>query len=176
MKREQQDQDLERLLREHLAAELDGQLGRSRRAFEQHLAHTRTAAPSLTASRPAAQKTWLLAAAVGTAVAASLAALWAVPIVRTSHPVPVVGTAAPMTNSLPATQTAEPPSRWQQVEQVTRSISLDRGVVIIDDHTPARLIRRVATERTQWVDPQRGVSIEAIVPRENVSLISLDTY
>jgi hypothetical protein len=49
-------------------------------------------------------------------------------------------------------------------------------VLVLDGEAPARVVTRVSMERTEWVDPTRGVRVEETVPRERVMLIGIDTY
>ena len=180
-----EDQILESDLREHLAAELDTQLGRSKRAFREYIVRTRVSAPDvIVKTSTAAQfraKFWTLTAAG--AIAAGLAAFWAVPLVMNrgnttaindpTHAAPAAELAA-VTAASPTDDAAG--GEWEEVEKVVSTMTVDDGLVIIDDRTPARLIRRVEMERMQWFDQRRGMSLETVVPRENVQLITLDTY
>jgi hypothetical protein len=191
MNREYDEDEIENLLRDHLAAELDTQRGRARRAFEAHVAHVaRTGVGGASRapahgvlSRERRARLWVVGA-VGTAVAASLAGLWAVPVARTGNSTSVMETTtggAPRAEN-PGTQpqtphlVSDPAVYWERTEQLVSSVTLDKGTVVVDDDTPVRVIRRVAVERTQWVDPRRGVTVEAVVPHEDVKLIVMDTY
>ena len=207
MNPEYDDPELDALLKSHLAAELDGQLGRAGRAFEEHLRLSRTTLLPRP-RRSIRARSWMIGAIASAAVAASVgAAMWVVPAANPTQPgdtpltvvkgpgidpagidpggigpahVSPGGAPAPVTptDSGSIASAAPPPDapQWEQVEQLVSTVSLDKGVVLLDDHTPARLVRRVSLEQTEWVDPQRGVRVQAFVPRQDVRLISLDTY
>lgn len=172
MKRETfEDDQLDAMLREHLAATLDSQLGRSRRAFEAHIA-----GPRKPSRRSTNKRAWTAIGVLTGGLAASLlAAAWALPIHKPASPVPI----AASTNVLPTSSSpapAEAAYRFRKVGQVLSCRTQDEGLIVIDDHTPARIVRQVEMERTQWFDEGRGVRIETITPREDVKLIHLETY
>src|SRR5215217_3961119 len=83
MSEDEEDRELESRLRGFLDTELNGQLGRARQAFEKHLA-SGTASPAPRRGRRFI-RTWTIGL-VGTAAAASLAALWATPALRQAEP------------------------------------------------------------------------------------------
>ena len=169
------------------------------------LAHPAVAAAAPAARRGRTRATgaplWVIGA-LGTAVAASIgAAVWVAPVgqqvpddrVALTHTRPATpeeptapgrgGSAAVVAQATgPAAAPTETPAempaapRWEQVEQLVSTVTLDNGPVVLEDNTPARLIRRVALERTEWVDEQAGVRVRAVVPRDDVQLIALDTY
>jgi hypothetical protein len=192
MNDESNDPQRDETLRRHFAAALDGQAGRARAAFERHVEQQR-GAPGRGRTRPRGARAgmWVVAG-VGAAMAASLAAIWAVPLMRTTPPTPSasVNHAGPAAlghsqamvaaTSLPSPTTAAAlaadGSRWTQVGLAVTSAAVDEGVVVIDDRTPARIVKRLSIERTQWVDPARGVRVETVVPRERTMLIDMDTY
>ena len=194
MDKEFNDDGLDATLRTYLSAELDGQLGRAGQAFQEHLAlahpTTRQRSAGTRSTRSTRAGLWLIGA-MGTAVAASVAAtMWAVPVTtrpggndsvvaaipKAKEPVEVdraPGNETPRDAVATSVSTA---ANWEQVQQVVSSQTVDRGLVLLDDNTPARLVRRVSLEQTEWVDEQRGVRMQAFVPRQEAQLISLDTY
>lgn len=171
------DDDLDEKLRVHLAAELDGQLGRAERAFRDEV---RLATPVLaTRLRTSRSHVWTIGA-VGAAVAASMAAMWVVPVAPPDDAfMAATQPGGPGDIALMATPSEAAPDvspQWQQVEQVVNSMTLDEGLVLLDDDTPARLVRQVSLEQLEWVDERRGLRVQAVVPREGARLIPIDTY
>jgi hypothetical protein len=170
------EQEIDEALRAYVAAELDPQLGRARRAFERHVMKpARRPAPRVYA------RGWVIGV-IGTAAAASVAALvWAVPGLmqprgsRLIDPI-IAGVPTSQTSiniSAPLVSTAVD---WQQTSHEVSSYCIPSDTLIFEGNTPARVVRQVEMERTQWVDERRGVRVEAVVPRERVRLIELDTY
>ncbi len=64
----------------------------------------------------------------------------------------------------------------EEVQQVVSTLALDKGVVMLEGETPARVVRNVSMERTQWYDERKGVSVEVEVPHEKTILLPVDTY
>ena len=199
MSRETNERDddgggVDAMLRDHFAAALDGHVGRSRRAFERHVAAMSTAAsPVFDAPlRTRDRRGWVIAG-LGAGLAASVAAIFVIPTLRVAPQPPVAAVsnrevgpgiaghrggsplaAAPIP-SVPATNVVSP-FHFQKVDEVLSRHAEVEGLIVIDDHTPARIVRERAVERTRWVDERRGVRIETIVPREDVKLIHLETH
>lgn len=179
-----EDKVLESELRDHLAAELDAQLGRSKVAFRKYIVQTRVHAPVVvikTSTEPNFRaKFWTIA--VGGSIAAAVAGFWLLPTVFhrlapsavTSHSLP----SAPQVDTSASAMAVDRSggAEWEEVEKVVSTQTVDDGLFIMDDRTPVRLIRQVETERMQWIDQRRGVRIETIVPRANAQFIALETY
>jgi hypothetical protein len=168
-------------LRAYLASELDPQCGRARRAFERHLAATARTGRRGPGSRSHTMPAWVVGA-VGTGLAASVAALvWAVPSLRESEhptivqPFPIDATTLPAGPHDPALRLAST-SSWEQTSHEVSSIYIPADTLVFEGATPARVVRQLQMERTQWTDERRGVRVEAVVPRQSVRLIALDTY
>jgi hypothetical protein len=64
---------------------------------------------------------------------------------------------------------------WQQLQQVDTSATLDQGTIVVGG-APARVVKTVSTQRTEWLGPDRNVRVETTVPQERVMLIGIDTY
>lgn len=189
MSSQHEEDEFDATLRGYLAAELDGQAGRAERAFRDHLRAARPAARPRTMRSNA----WLIGATAA-AVAASMAAMWAVPVTPPSgsgddssvvmkQPEPRAEIASKPEVTTPDGTPADTAMsgeaagpRWEQVEQVVSSVTLDDGLVLLADDTPARLVRQVALERVEWVDERLGVRVQALLPREGARLIPVDTY
>ena len=187
MSRQYEDDDiddgLDAMLRTHLAAKLDPQRGRARLAFETHLAAT----SPRSAHRPAPLRTrvWVIGV-VGTALAASIAALWAVPVAwrtdvkpvasgnpEVSQPKVPLPTPTPKTNRGAVVPIS---TQWEQVSSAVCSVSQDKGVLLIGNEVPARVVQQYETQRMQFVCPTRGVRVEIVVPRQTTRLIALETH
>ena len=153
------DEALGAILREHLASELDPQLGRSLERFRHHLR-----GDGLVPRR--AWGGWLVGI-VGGAMAASIAALWAGPALWPARPAgpggaPVVPVAADY--------------RFRLDDVTLLSQTRDGGTVLLDGRTPVRRIVRNELKQVRWVDPARDASFEQIVPHQDVMFIEMDTY
>jgi hypothetical protein len=184
---------LDATLRGFLGAELDGQLGRARAAFEARaIPSTRTTHGTVAQRqrRFSRSRVWAIGlTGAGAAMAASLAAVWAVPLLGRLSSHTTATTSSIVTPLLPsphaesprpadktATGTIGGPSDWQPVQQVTSSATLYQGVLLVGGKAPARVVRNLSTERTEWFDPDRNIRMETTVPHEKVMLINVDTY
>jgi len=157
---ERDDEQLEALLRQFLSDELDGRLGRSERHFRQYLS-----AVAATAWR---QRAWLIGAFIS-GMAASVAVLWAAPLLRhQQHPQAGESSSranrAPMANVVPAA-----------MEQFVQSRTTDEGIIMVGD-APVRVVHRQALERTRWLDAPGKVRAEQLTPRDDLMFIKLPTY
>ena len=65
------------------------------------------------------------------------------------------------------TQFVRSSSQWQTVSETPVTLKGD---------VPGRLISRQLFERVQWTDPQQHATFERLVPREKVTLITLENY
>jgi hypothetical protein len=160
----------EGLVREYLATELEPQAGRAEAKFRQMLAQ-RGSAVSQTARRgwgfPNRFTGWSLGL-VGTALAASLGALWAGPSLRQAAPT-TPGTNVPMVQR---PQVINP----IYVEQRTDSQMFDDGTFMTPDNTPIRVLHRRDMERTRWFDKDQKLTGEQVVPEDHVVYVKLKTY
>jgi len=75
------------------------------------------------------------------------------------------------TRDRPAPQSVPTKYRETVYEQVW-----DEGTVFLDPTMPCRKVRRSSLERVSWRDPERGVNMEVVVPREEIVLIGMETY
>lgn len=181
MDREHDEDEIDLTLRTYFAAELDGQLGRAERAFRDELRLTPLAATGPRRRRTLRSHAWMIGA-MGAAVAASMAAIWIVPVTPPGG-TPVALTQPGLDNrpttavagtSLEDLPTSQP--KWRQIEQVVNSMTLDDGLVLLEDNSPARLVRQVALHQVEWVDERSGVRVQAVLPRQGARLYPLDTY
>lgn len=174
--------EIDETLRRYFAVELDGQLGRAERAFRGELRLTPLAATGPRRRRRSLRSHAWVIGAMGAAAAASMAAMWIVPVtppggtpVAVTQPGVDDGAIAGVGGtSLEDLSTSQP--KWRQVEQVVNSMTLDDGLVLLEDNSPARLVRQVALQQVEWVDERSGVRVQAVLPREGARLIPVDTY
>jgi hypothetical protein len=152
------DQQIEDELSRHLSARLDPQVGRAAAYFEQ----------SLAANKPARNRAaflWTVGAGLVTATAAAIA------LAATLIPAPAARPHRPA-----VTPSAPPEVASVEPSEVVWWRSLDEGTVLLDDHTPARRVRRQILEQVQWYDPRRGTQVELTVPREEVLFVNMESY
>lgn len=187
------DDILDALMHRHIARELDGQVGRAQQEFHRVLSASSGAEGAATAS-PAGERSpravelkpqrtrsfWrdgvggrfvLLG---GTALAASILALFAAPLlfnrVPTTPVTPGGATGAPVI----APQTVSQP-----MLHMVHSRTFDEGTTVLggaDEPIPARKIRRVRIDQTQWYDREHNARIEVTAPSEDVRFMEVDTY
>jgi hypothetical protein len=156
MMREELDDVVDDLLRDHFRRELDPHVGQAERAVRR--------------GAPAGRRLWLggwwtaagaLAASVGivSAIAARMgtAAHQPTPQIVTTMPAPAAGEPVP-------------------IEQVVRSQAVDEGPVIVGDAGPARWVREKVVETTTFYDQESKSQVQLTVPKERVMLIGMQTY
>jgi hypothetical protein len=171
---------LESLLSRHFSKALDGQLGRAAERFEAEMARGPVASvqPSARWRRPD-RAFWAWAGSV-TAVAASIALVFAV--VRFGPPSPhdsrgslshTAPSTAPAGPTLVAS-TAPAPSE-EPIERAMWWRTIDQGTVYIDD-TPMRQLLRQQVEELKYRGPDGTESVQVNVPREEVMLVVYNKY
>src|SRR6185437_7091039 len=145
----------------------DGQLGRSEERFRQFLLQEQRApAPRSSFRLPNRFRGWTFGI-VGSALAASLAALWANPSLRTVAPENSNPTVAP--------SVVTPVNNPTFVEQDVQSQTFDDGTFMADGNTPVRILRRRDVERMRWFDQNRKLQGEQVVPRDHVIYVQMRT-
>ena len=166
---------LDGLLRDYFASRLDGQLGRAAAHFHRHLGGgstgTGAGAPPRTRRHHYNPGGGWVIGIVGSALAASIAALWAGPSLRlyTPRPDPV-----PPAISVASNDTEPPPLEMDELTLCSQT--RDGGTVVLDGQTAARRVIRRELKQTRWTDPTTGASLEIIEPRQDIMLIQLQTY
>lgn len=156
---EQDDQQLDAALAEFFHGALDGQRGRSESSFRQHLKAE---------SKLAWRTRSFLIAAFGAGLAASVAVLWASPVFR-------AGT-TPRPQRADETPRVDPSLVHPVVERWVDSRTSDEGVIMLDDETPVRVLRRQAIEQTRYYDEHDTVQSQEVTPRDDLVLMKLTTY
>jgi len=140
---------------------LDGQRGRAERAFREQLV-----APAPRARNGWKRNVWMIGSfGFGAAVAASVAVLWASPLLR-----------APDVTRQPVAEAASPALIPPTMEQVVQSQMVDEGTMFLADHTPVHVYRRHRLEQTRLFDRNEKVKAEQIVPEDDVVFVKLTTY
>jgi hypothetical protein len=167
---DEKDDAFDASLRKHLAAKLDAQRGRARRAFEAHVGAERTRDASLQPARPL----WVIGVA-GSMLAASIAALWAIPFVRDTGDVPLVTDSIPDTRPVFSQPAPQAVALWEPVAAEFNCVSENKGVLVLDDNTPVRVVEQYEIERVQYRD-NRGVLVELLCPRQTTTLMQLETH
>jgi hypothetical protein len=156
---EQDEQKLDATLAEFFRGTLDGQRGRSEAAFRQYLRGE---------SKLAWRTRSFLIGAFGAGLAASVAVLWASPIFHASSP---ARTLADDTNSRSDAGLVHP-----VVERSIDSRTSDEGVIMLDEETPVRVLRRQSIEQTRYFDQYDKVQSQEVTPRDDLVLMKLSTY
>jgi len=156
---EQDEQKLDATLAEFFRGALDGQRGRSEAAFRQYLRGE---------SKLAWRTRSFLIGAFGAGLAASVAVLWASPIFHTNASVRTV-----VDNS---TNPIDPAIVHPVVERLIDSRTSDEGVIMLDEETPVRVLRRQTIERTRYYDEYDAIQSQEVTPRDDLVLMKLTTY
>ena len=180
------DAKVETILRDYLSSRLDGQLGRAAAHFHRHLGGHDTGTSPSPGAGPSTRRRhhynagggWVIGI-VGSALAASIAALWAGPSLRFYTPEPNGPGATSPNHVQVASNGAAPASRGTGLEMDELTLcsqTRDGGTVVLDGNTPARRLIRRELKQERWVDPKTGASLEIIEPRQDVMFIQLETY
>ena len=163
---DQSDERLDARVRQHLASELDGQLGRSLAHFRRNIgAGAAPRALSYAPVRASRRGPWVIGA-IGSAIAASVAAVLLVPHIFMPTK-PIGGVPVP---------TVRDPLQTILVKESVHSRDFDRGLIISSDGSPVRRIHRVNLHERRWRDPETDAEIEQIVPSEEELYFELKTY
>jgi len=189
---ERDDAQLESLLREHFAAKLDGQLGKSAARFLREVGAAQPAQPQMrlvgeddnTDDAPLrlpraihehrrsgwSAFAWSIGLA-GAAVAAGIAVVMIlVPLVQrppANDNRVVIGPDSGHP-TLPVAPAGDTP---QDVEHALTWNTIDQGTVYLGGEVPLRSVVRQANETVRWYDPQRKARVEMTVPRDEVMLV-----
>jgi hypothetical protein len=153
---EKSEQDLDELLRRHLGACLDGQLGRAAAGFR----------AAERAERPAAAARWRWLIGGVTGIAAGVAIAWMMFANRLPHG--LISKPGLAVNGVSAD--AVPP----MVQSATWSPVKDDGLAVVDDQ-PVRQWRRQIVEEVEWYDAKDGAMVRTRMPRQQIILIGLRT-
>jgi hypothetical protein len=186
-----EDAELDRRLTAWLGSQLDGQLGRAEACF----ARSGVSAPLCGRTSRSLRWAWL---AVGAAAAAIALFVWQAGMLETADPPqaeapPRDASASKQvadSSSSSPTKSAEkfadaayrgaislaPDPKRLVLDQSVQWRTLDEGIVMLDDRTPVRKLRRQRLERVQWFDAARGATLEMLVPHEEVVFVALPVH
>lgn len=146
--------NLDSLLQQHLRAELDPHIGKTAEAF------TKTVKPL--------SRRWMIWA-VGSigAMAASIGIVWSM----SRHVAPT-----PKTHPSPQYVDSTRPTETWPVSQVEQQRNIDEGTVVFDGVGPARRVRQQIVETTTYYDPAGDGRLEVTVPTEGVTYVALQPH
>jgi len=187
------DAQLESLLREHFAAKLDGQLGRSAARFLRAVGADQTAQPQmrlvgeneidadapLPMPRPIHEHRrsgwsafgWSIGL-TGAAVAAGIAVVMVlVPLVQRPPAANKNVVIAPHADGPGSSVTTAGDAVPRDVEHALTWNTIDQGTVYLGGEVPLRSVVRQANETVRWYDPQHKAHVEMTVPRDEVMLV-----
>lgn len=155
------DDKLDTLLRGHMKRKLEPMIGAAAPAFTK-FALTHPAAPAIEPTAPlwARPSVWVTCAAT-LAAGVLLAIGWSY---LTETP-PVEDSPALLAQTTPDAPVTT--VQWWE--------SFDGGTVMLDNHTPARVIRRVQFEETRKTLPDGTISTQLGTPQQDVILVDFPT-
>jgi len=154
---EQDEQKLDATLAEYFRGSLDSQRGRSEAAFRQYLKGE---------SKLAWRTRSFLIGAFGAGLAASVAVLWASPIFHTNS----------SGRSVAGPNLTDSSIVHPVVERLIDSRTSDEGVIMLDEETPVRVLRRQSIEQTRYYNDQDKIQSQEVTPRDDLVLMKLTTY
>jgi hypothetical protein len=161
------DDDLDNLLRSHLAGQLDRQRGRAQLAFERQVV-----AP-LQRKEEAESERYRIGPArrwgvIALAMAACLALGVALPTFLNRDD------SRQIVESDPTPPQREPIDvQMAGLERTTYLRNVDHGPVILEQGSPARRIRQQRVDRYRWTDPRTNAQYEYTTPSEQELLIEM---
>jgi hypothetical protein len=156
------DDSLDATLKEFFSGSLSGQVGRAEREFQSHL---RSEAKS-----GRRQRTLLILAFTGS-MAATIAGLWASPLLRTIAPVKTQS----LVKADPSPVTAPATPVMDVVEHLTASRTIDEGVMMLEGE-PVRVYRKHSLEQTNVLDENDQVTSQETTPSDTLVFVKVNTY
>jgi hypothetical protein len=167
MSDEDENDQLDQMLSEHLHRRLDPQLGRASAAFE--------GSASASASSPSSRR-WLIPSVAGAGGLIAAAVMIALPLLRdrpiTRNGAPPKIVAVP-TSPIPSTTT---PQDELNFERLVLWRAVDEGASVVDSTVPVRKVRYEAVEQIEWEDPVDQATIQLSVPVAQVVLVQQPTF
>lgn len=158
---DEQDRQLDRLLRRHLAARLDPRLGVADRLPRMTLEPQRTRR---------ARGWWI---AGGAALAAGVALLLALRSALPGAGVAPPNGASPAAGAEAAVQTVASHAMVPVDRRITWD-TVDEGTIYLESGVPMRSLRQVQLETARWLDPRTGSIVEVSVPQQQVVLVGMN--
>jgi len=158
-------EQLDQMLSNHVRRRLDPQLGRASAAFEATAMKAASAMPVRSSRR------WVIpyAAGVGGLIAAAVLLAW--PLLREQpgvRGVPHVVVAKPTS--------AKAPDATVDYERFVMWRAVDEGAQVVESDVPVRKLRYEAVEQIQWDDPDDQATIQLSVPVAQVVLVQQPTF
>lgn len=157
---ERDDEQFDAMLSGFFEETLDPQLGRAERGFRRHLDDAARSAWRL--------RSWVIGA-FATGMAASVAMLWAVPLLTSTNP------GAP-TSSVRVAEGNPPSQVVPNVERVVQTNTTDEGVMVLDNDTPVRVLRRQQVDQTGPANGPGNTQAERAAPQDEWVFIKMPTY
>ena len=148
------DNNLDKLVKDHLDLELSSQLGRAEMAFRKN-----TCLPQ--PERASWHLPLWLAGSLGLAAAITVTVMAFRPTQSSSERI----------SSLRPTQVAATSPVKRELEYTTFTRTLDDGLVYLDDQTPVHQLRRQEVQQVSWMDADGKTQTKLTVPREDVYFI-----
>ncbi|HEY2584929.1 MAG TPA: hypothetical protein VGI81_04085 [Tepidisphaeraceae bacterium] len=157
---ERDDEQFDAMLSGFFQETLDPQRGRAERGFRRHLDEVARSAWRM--------RTWVIGA-FATGMAASVAMLWAVPLILPAHS----GSSQP---GVRIAQGTPAPDVIPNVERVVQTHTTDEGVMVLGDDSPVRVLRRQQLDQTRWTNDRHDVQREQSTPQDEWVFIKMPTY
>jgi hypothetical protein len=157
---ERDDEQFDAMLSGFFQETLDPQRGRAERGFRRHLNEAARSAWRL--------RTWVIGA-FATGMAASVAMLWAVPLL--SH-----ANSSPSGSGARVAQETKAPEVVPNVERIVQTHTTDEGVMVLGDDTPVHVLRRQHIDQTRAMDGRQDVQPDQATPQDEWVFIKMPTY
>ncbi len=154
------DMQLDRILKSHLDTELRPHVGGSIRAFQEELARERAAR---TPSNMKIGVRWAMAASIAISMGVGISMV--MNQFRSPGKQPVEQARTFPSPQAPMVQAS---STWWK--------TIDEGTVMLDDQTPARMVRRLQFEEKRWKDASGQWKTELSVPNQDVIFVDMERH
>ena len=102
---------------------------------------------------------WLIGVAGG-ALAASIAFVMVLPLIRTTTTLPINPSPSPAIH----------------VDRFVNDRTFDEGTIVVGQNQPVRRLRRERIEHVRWKDPDSGAQVEMIVPQQDFEFVEMQSY
>jgi hypothetical protein len=157
---ERDDEQFDAMLSGFFNETLEPQLGRAERGFRRHLDDAARSAWRL--------RSWVIGA-FATGMAASVAMLWAVPLLTSTN------SGAP-TSSVHVAEGNPSPQVVPNVERVVQTNTTDEGVMVLGNDTPVRVLRRQQVDPAGPTNSPGDTPAERATPQDEWVFIKMPTY
>ncbi|MCL2646508.1 MAG: hypothetical protein FWD61_05820 [Phycisphaerales bacterium] len=159
-----EDQAIGRVVRAAVAEDLERQRGRAAMAFREAMQNAAFHMHRETKREPGWGLTFKLHWLAGTssAIAACLAVVLTAQFLMRP---PIAPTGSTATNS-----------QTPVIDRITYTQNFDGGTVVLQDQTPARMLRQQTVKQTEWFDPSENATYSVTQPVETVEYQQLQPY